>query len=64
MTTPTELKFAPSHEWVKVEADGTLAASEIGEGLAFGQAIERQRHGRGLSQGSGMISAQAPSCQM
>ena len=25
MTTPTELKFAPSHEWVKVEADGTLA---------------------------------------
>lgn len=24
MTTPTELKFAPSHEWVKVEADGTL----------------------------------------
>ena len=25
MTTPTDLKFAPSHEWVKVEADGTLA---------------------------------------
>ena len=25
MTTPTERKFAPSHEWVKVEADGTLA---------------------------------------
>ena len=25
MTTPTELKFAPSHEWVKVESDGTLA---------------------------------------
>ena len=25
MTTHTELKFAPSHEWVKVEADGTLA---------------------------------------
>ena len=25
MTTPTELKFAPSHERVKVEADGTLA---------------------------------------
>ena len=25
MTTPTELKFAPSHEWVKIEADGTLA---------------------------------------
>ncbi len=25
MTTPTELKFAPSHEWVKVETDGTLA---------------------------------------
>ena len=24
MTTPTELKFAPSHEWVKVEADGTI----------------------------------------
>jgi glycine cleavage system H protein len=24
MTTPTELKFAPSHEWVKIEADGTL----------------------------------------
>ena len=25
MTTPTELKFAPSHEWVKIEADGTVA---------------------------------------
>ena len=24
MTTPTELKFAPSHEWVKVEADGSI----------------------------------------
>ena len=25
MPTPTELKFAPSHEWVKIEADGTVA---------------------------------------
>ena len=25
MTTPTELKFAPSHEWVKIKADGTVA---------------------------------------
>ena len=25
MTTPTDLKFAPSHEWVKIEADGTVA---------------------------------------
>lgn len=24
MSTPTELKFAPSHEWVRIEADGTL----------------------------------------
>lgn len=24
MTTPAELKFAPSHEWVRTEADGTL----------------------------------------
>ena len=24
MTTPTNLKYAASHEWVKTEADGTL----------------------------------------
>jgi glycine cleavage system H protein len=24
MSTPTELKFAPSHEWVRIETDGTL----------------------------------------
>lgn len=25
MTTPTNLKYATSHEWVKTEADGTLS---------------------------------------
>ncbi|MDR2194979.1 MAG: glycine cleavage system protein GcvH [Gallionellaceae bacterium] len=24
MTTPTTLKYTPSHEWVKLEADGTV----------------------------------------
>ncbi|MEK7875059.1 MAG: glycine cleavage system protein H, partial [Pseudomonadota bacterium] len=54
MTTPANLKYTKSHEWVKPEADGTVAvgithhAQEMLGDLVF---IETPAVGRKLKQG-------------
>ena len=54
MTTPVDLKYTPSHEWVRQEADGTVTvgithhAQEMLGDLVF---IETPAAGRKLKQG-------------
>ena len=50
----------------QVEPDGAVAPGKISKRLAFGQAIQGKGHGWGLSgKGvAGVMSAQAPPCQM
>ena len=57
MTTPANLKYTKSHEWVKQEADGTVTvgithhAQEMLGDLVF---IETPAVGRRLKQGEGV----------
>ena len=54
MTIPADLKYTPSHEWVRVEADGTLTvgithhAQDLLGDMVF---IENPAIGRTLAQG-------------
>ncbi len=54
MTIPAELKYTPSHEWVRVEADGTLTvgitdhAQDLLGDMVF---IETPAAGRKLTKG-------------
>ena len=54
MSIPTDLKYTPSHEWVRVEADGTLTvgithhAQDLLGDMVF---IEAPVAGRALSKG-------------
>ena len=54
MTIPADLKYTPSHEWVRVEADGTLTvgithhAQDLLGDMVF---IESPAVGRALSKG-------------
>ena len=54
MTIPAELKYTPSHEWVRVEADGTLTvgitdhAQDLLGDMVF---IETPSAGRKLTKG-------------
>ena len=56
MTTPANLKYTPSHEWMKLEADGTVTvgithhAQEMLGDLVF---VESPAVGRKLRQGEG-----------
>ena len=36
MSIPADLKYTPSHEWVRVEADGTLKGTVDLGGMAGG----------------------------
>jgi glycine cleavage system H protein len=54
MTIPADLKYTPSHEWVRVEADGTLTvgithhAQDLLGDMVF---IENPAAGRSLAKG-------------
>lgn len=54
MTIPADLKYTPSHEWVRVEADGTLTvgithhAQELLGDMVF---VESPATGRALAKG-------------
>ncbi len=54
MSIPTDLKYTPSHEWVRVEADGTLTvgithhAQDLLGDMVF---IENPAVGRALAKG-------------
>lgn len=54
MSIPTDLKYTPSHEWVRVEADGTLTvgithhAQELLGDMVF---VESPATGRALAKG-------------
>ncbi|OYY81813.1 MAG: glycine cleavage system protein H [Hydrogenophilales bacterium 16-62-9] len=54
MTIPADLKYTPSHEWVRVEADGTLTvgithhAQDLLGDMVF---IENPAAGRSLNKG-------------